>query len=103
MKAGHKQSRPAGLSPPCYECPKKSPQEAHKFELKERDLRAVKLYFRARAVGWRGVPESLASEPLFGRVMSIIDRTVRAHEQERASSLLALQFLPFVRIAKGAS
>lgn len=85
-----KQPRPKGSPTPCFDCPKKSPKEAHLYELTDANLKAANLYYRGRATGWRGFPEWLLSEPLFSRLMALIGRTVKSVEQEKLVESMAL-------------
>jgi hypothetical protein len=79
--SGADQPRPAGSRPPCHACPKKSPREAHRYELNMKNIRAVQLYYRTRAMCGRNLSDREAGDPVLARNMAIIDQIVRHHER----------------------
>ncbi len=86
---GKPDPRPPGVPTPCGTCPKRSPREAHRYELSEKNLRAVECYFETRATQGRSVPDWLAADPLFAEVMARIDGVVSALEKQQASTATA--------------
>jgi hypothetical protein len=87
---GEKQPRPQGAPLPCRLCPKKSPQEAHKYELSRKNVKALRLYLEMRATQGRCIPKRLARDGMFRRVMATIDQVMRSVEREQnAEAILA--------------
>lgn len=65
---------------PCSQCPKKSPAEAHKYQLNERNQQAVRFYRRVRATCGTAMPERAKEDSVTLAVMEVIDEAMRAYE-----------------------
>lgn len=71
---------------PCGQCPKKSPEQAHEYELSSRNLQAVEFYYLTRAMNGLNLSDELKRDAIVQRNISIIDRIVKPHEAEQAAS-----------------
>ena len=81
---GKDQRRPPNTKTPCRTCPKKSPDEAHQYELSPKNEKAVQFYFATRAMSGANLTDELKQDAIVQRNLSIIDRIIRQHEQESA-------------------
>lgn len=88
---GEPMKRPAGTLPPCWDCPKKSPEHAHEFELSTANQRLLGYFLQARACGWN-VPMDDLTRERFG----VIDVILRAFEQQSLAAQFAGTLVPFV-------
>jgi hypothetical protein len=66
---------------PCEYCPKKSPEEAPKFELSAKNEAAYQLYRRLKATRWTTVTPAMKRDEVFQRNVEIIDALVSAQER----------------------
>lgn len=89
-RGGQPIRRPPGASPPCKACPKKSPREAHRYELSPRNLRLVSCFMRRRATG--DIPMDEATRERF----SVIDAIVRRNERTSLARSIAAELLPLL-------
>ena len=69
-------ARPAGTPTPCWNCPKKSPQEAKTIELSRKNMTAYDYYSMARAP----LGDRLPADAITLRNHAIIDLAVRQAE-----------------------
>lgn len=65
---------------PCGQCPKRSPEEAGRFELSEKNQQAYQCYRRFRALKGANITPAMKRDEVFGQNMELIDTIVRAHE-----------------------
>lgn len=96
-RSGEDQLRIAG-SPPCQCCPKKSPQQAHEYELSEKNMRTVNIYYQQRAAG--NLSPRQRHDATLAHNLALVDRIVRQHELETAMSN-ALATTPVMAIGVG--
>ena len=73
---------------PCHRCPKKSPDQAHEYELSPANQKAVDFYYTTRGMNWTNLTESMRSDPIVQRNMHIIDRLIRPMESESSAETL---------------
>jgi hypothetical protein len=81
--------RPALLSTPCGECPKKSPENARLIKLNRRNLETVWIYRQVRATGGQCLTEAMAADPLLMRNLTLLDELYREHDRERLGQEVA--------------
>lgn len=74
---------------PCHTCPKKSPEQAHLYELSDRNKLAVEFYFTTRAMSGLNLTDDMRQDAIVQRNLAIIDRIIRPYEAER-SALVAI-------------
>lgn len=74
LRGGEPVKRPPGAKPPCRGCPKKSPEQAHEYELSPRNRRLYWYYLRHRATGCEPMDEVTRER------FAIIDPIVRSAE-----------------------
>jgi hypothetical protein len=65
---------------PCGQCPKRSPEEAGRLELSEKNQQAYQCYRRFRALKGANITPAMKRDEVFGQNMELIDTIVRAHE-----------------------
>ncbi len=75
-RGGQPLARPAGTPTPCWNCPKKSPQEAKLIELSRKNMAAYDYYLMARAPLGGRLPADLTTL----RNHAIIEQQVRHAE-----------------------
>ena len=90
LRLGRPVARPPASAPPCWSCPKKSPQESRGFE---RDLekigRTIELYYRIRGTAGCCLSAAERSDSVLARNMAIVDAVVRKAELQRSARLIA--------------
>lgn len=89
-----KMRRPANSKTPCRTCPKKSPEQAHEYELSDKNRKAVDLYFAVR--GGAELRDDLKHDAILARNMGIIDRIMRQYEQEQAATSVVSPLLSYL-------
>lgn len=82
-RKGEDQLRIAG-PPPCQCCPKKSPNEAHQYELSDKNMRTLNVYYQHR--GANNLSLRQRADGMLARNLAVVDRLVRAHELETSLS-----------------
>lgn len=85
--AGEDWLRPEGVPPPCGRCPKRSPQEAHLFELSRKNRHTVELYFRVRATCGACLTERMRGDALLASNLALVDGVVRRWERSQGSGV----------------
>jgi len=65
---------------PCHECPKKSPAEAHKIELSEKNLATFDFFRRVKATNGACLTERMTEDETLMKNLVTVDAIVRAHE-----------------------
>ena len=91
---GQPMKRPVNSRTPCRTCPKKSPAEAHQYELSDKNHKAVQLYFSVR--GGVELCDDLKHDAIVARNMGIIDRIIRQHEQQQAAQSVLNPLLSYL-------
>lgn len=71
---------------PCRTCPKKSPQEAHLYELSPKNERAVEFYYTTRAMRGVNLTDAQKQDAILQQNMGIIERIIQAYEQEQQAA-----------------
>lgn len=89
VKRGGKPIKRNG-NPPCRLCPKKSPEEAHQYELSPRNLRLLDYFLKHQAAG--GMPMDEATKDRF----AIIDTMLKKADQASLVKLLVAEIVPFL-------
>ena len=79
---GHDWLRPAGVPPPCGKCPKRSPQEAHLYELSPKNRRTLELYFRVRATRGACLTKRMRDDALLASNLALVEAVVRRWEKK---------------------
>lgn len=82
---------------PCEWCPKKSPEEAPKFELSAKNEAAYTLYRRLKAMRWTTVTPAMKRDEVLQRNVEIIDALVSA--QERLTAVTGMSGAAFGGLA----
>lgn len=77
---GQPQPRPEGVPTPCGICPKRSPEQAHQFELSEKNLKSVFLYFEVQGTAGACLG-AMAGDSLLRRNMGIIHHAVQSSDR----------------------
>lgn len=90
-RAGAFIPRPPGTPLPCNTCPKKSPEEAHEYELNDRNQTLAEYYLTARGCGWNSPMDDLTRER-FG----VVDVIIRECEQKATAENLAASLAPIM-------
>lgn len=67
---------------PCHKCPKKSPEEAHKYELSLKNQKAVQFHSVSKAVGFRNLTPEMANDPILQRNFAIIGGIEEQHDRD---------------------
>lgn len=75
--------------PPCWSCPKKSPQEAHKYELTRENQALYNLYLQVRASGGACLSEEQRASRRLMEKLSAIDSIVESDRRQKLASELA--------------
>lgn len=83
--------------PPCWKCPKKSPEEAHRYELSKGNLELYNLYCKVKATSGACLTEEQKSSEWLSSRLAIIDTIVEQDKDER----LAKQMSQIVKAATG--
>jgi hypothetical protein len=87
-RLGKPVERPPGSKTPCLKCPKKSPDQAHEYELSQRNIEALIAYRRIRALHGRCLSDEEAQDGMLGKNMAIIDTIIRNHETGDVASAM---------------
>lgn len=92
-RGGKRIRRPPNTRLPCGTCPKKSPAEAHRYELTAKNRRAFQWCLEQLAVG--GVPAELQTDPIVRRNMRVVKELLNKRDrmaqiQGSAESIAAL-------------
>ena len=90
MRHGQPVERPAGTSPPCHQCPKQSPQEAHKYELSLKNIRTLAMYFQQRATSGVCLSEAERSDAIVRQNIGIIEQAFWTHSEAKRDEVAAL-------------
>lgn len=72
--------------PPCRMCPKKSPEEAHQYELSRKNALTVQMYYTTRAMNGTNLSDEARQDSRLQSNLAIVDRIIRPHEAEQATS-----------------
>ena len=64
--------------PPCWSCPKKSPEQAHEFELSKQGLELYNLYRKVKATSGACLSEEQRSSVILAERLALIDTIVEA-------------------------
>ncbi len=87
MQRGQPAARPAGAALPCWDCPKRSPREAHQYELSAKNNRTLALWYEEHGVGWACLTDAMKEDRIFRRNMALITQVMDAHrEAEQVAS-----------------
>lgn len=74
---------------PCESCPKKSPDQAHKYVLSEKNMRTYQFYRESRAMGFANLTEAMKNDDTLRRNFAIIDEIERQTERSGGLSVVA--------------
>jgi len=74
---------------PCDSCPKKSPEEAHEYELSLKNMKAVQFHSISKACGFRNLTPELANDSIIQRNFTIIEGIEEHFERERLAKSIA--------------
>jgi hypothetical protein len=105
-KAGPKREekpmlRPANTKTPCEKCPRKSPEEAHHYELSDRNSKTWLLYRRAHATQFHFLHDAEKKDPLLARNFAILDELYAEHDRQERAATLTQQLTPFLVTRNG--
>jgi len=75
--------RPKGSETPCHECPKKSPEEAHEYELSLKNMKAVQFHSVSKACGFRNLTPDMANDPIVQKNFTIIEGIEKHFDREQ--------------------
>lgn len=95
MRGGKRVER-GNTPPPCSQCPKKSPEQAHQYELSERNIKVYEMYLKSQATGGMCLGE-LAHDPIVQRDFAIIHQIVTAIQNARFESAIAAKMVSGAR------
>jgi len=93
---GNPKPRPVGVSTPCDQCPKKSPDQEWEFLLNERSMATIELYYASRAMGGACLGD-LASDPITVRNFAHVERILSNWQATAA----AAQIVPHLMQREG--
>lgn len=80
---------------PCRTCPKKSPEEAHQYELSVKNKQALQFYYTTRAMSGANLTDEMRRDAIIQRNMCLIDQILRPLEAEKATESIIAPLLSF--------
>jgi hypothetical protein len=95
-RGGQQIRRPEGTPTPCAMCPKKSPKEAHNYELTTRNIKAVQFYRITQAMHGRNIVGRMRRDTVMQRVLATIDVIMKQHERREMAEGIGTAIMPFI-------
>jgi hypothetical protein len=92
-RGGKPMLRPSSSATPCQTCPKKSPQEAHRYELNDRSRLALEVYRQVKASHGACLSDRERRDPILLRNLAIIDRLITRSERREIYRGVANEFI----------
>lgn len=89
------------VKPPCWDCPKQSPEEAHKYELSDKNAQAVHFYYVTRAMAGANLTDDMRYDAILQKNMGIIDRIIRGAEGEQSAMATIAPLMQALSMVKG--
>lgn len=96
LSRGGKRVARGSTPPPCHQCPKKSPEQAHEYELSERNIKMYEMYLKSQATSGLCLGD-LASDPMVQRDFAVIHNistTIQNNRFEMALMKSGLRGMP---------
>lgn len=75
--------------PPCWSCPKKSPEQAHEFELSKQGFELYNLYRKVKATSGACLTDEQRSSSILAGRLALIDTIVEADKAANLAKQVA--------------
>ena len=86
LRGGKEVKRPKGTLPPCHSCPKKSPEEAHEYELSDRNVLAYRLWLYSKALNFRNIKGRWLEDHWIQKNFAAIADEVEHHKMKQMAA-----------------
>lgn len=83
-RGGQPVPRPAKITPPCWECPKESPEQAHEHELSEKNKAAYRFAQEVRATHGQCLVGAWRTDGIVRRNLRLIQEIIDGFERYHA-------------------